>query len=258
MLAILLAAQRAGTVDPLASGASVTHKCLVPIAGRALITHVVTALQATPGLKLIRIVVEPATADLVRAQLPPGEVPVEFIAARDNLADSVYAAAQDLDQPTIVTTADNVLLTPGAVASVELAMQRGADIVFAMATKSAVLAAHPEGQRRFYRFTDDEYSNCNLFGIAGARAFRGVEMFRGGGQFAKKPLRLIAAIGPFNCVLFLLGRLSLKGAMARLSKQLRLRAEAVVLKDGAHAIDVDNDRTFRVASLLLGQRTAKG
>jgi hypothetical protein len=183
-------------------------------------------------------------------------VPVEFIAAKENLADSVYAAARGLDQPTIITTADNVLLTPGAVASVERALRRGADIVFAMANKASVMAAHPEGQRRFYRFTDDEYSNCNLFGVAGTSAFRGAEMFRGGGQFAKKPLRLIAAIGPFNLVLFLLGRLSLTGAMARLSKQLRLRAEAVVLKDGAHAIDVDNDRTFRVAALLLGQRTA--
>jgi GTP:adenosylcobinamide-phosphate guanylyltransferase len=256
LLAILLAAQRAGVIDPLAAGAGVTHKCLVPIAGKPLIVHVVEALQATPGLSRLRIIVEPDAVELIRPLLPQGSVPVEFIASAANIADSVYAGAHGLDQPTIVTTADNVLLTPGAVASVQSALRGGADIVFAMANRASVLAAHPEGQRRFYRFSDDEYSNCNLFGVAGARAFRGAEMFRGGGQFAKKPLRLIAAIGVLNLVQFRLGWLSLAGAMNRLSQRLRLRAEAVVLKDGAHAIDVDNERTFRVAALLLERRRA--
>lgn len=258
LLAVVLAAQRAGVIDPLAAQAGVTHKCLVPIAGRALLTHVVAALQATPGVERIRIVVEPAMSAQIQPLLPPGSVPVEFIAAAPNLVDSVYAATRDVDQPTILTTADNVLLTPGAVAAVQAALSGGAEVVFALASRSAVLAAHAEGQRRFYRFRDDAYSSCNLFGFAGARAFRGAEMFRGGGQFAKKPLRLVAAIGVFNVALFLLGRLSLDGAMERLSRRLKLRAAAVVLHDGAHAVDVDNERTFRVASLLLARRGAAG
>jgi GTP:adenosylcobinamide-phosphate guanylyltransferase len=256
LLAVILAAQRAGVIDPLAAAAGVTHKCLVPVEGRAMITHVVAALQATPGMTKVRIVVEPQVVDLIRPLLPAGSVPVEFIASAPNLVDSVYAATHDVDQPTILTTADNVLLTPGAVASVQGALRRGADVVFAMATRTSVLAAHPEGQRRFYRFRDDAYSNCNLFGFAGARTFRGAEMFRGGGQFAKKPLRLIAAIGVFNVGLFLMGWLSLAGAMRRLSTRLKLRAEAVVLQDGAHAVDVDNERTYRVAASLLARRAA--
>lgn len=255
-MAVILAAQRAGVIDPLAAAAGVTHKCLVPVEGRAMIAHVVAALQATPGVAKVRIVVEPQVVDLIRPLLPAGGVPVEFIASAPNLVDSVYAATQDVDQPTILTTADNVLLTPGAVASVQGALRRGADVVFAMATRTSVLAAHPEGQRRFYRFRDDAYSNCNLFGFAGARTFRGAEMFRGGGQFAKKPLRLIAAIGVFNVGLFLMGWLSLPGAMRRLSARLKLRAEAVVLQDGAHAVDVDNERTYRVAASLLARRAA--
>jgi GTP:adenosylcobinamide-phosphate guanylyltransferase len=254
LLAIVLAGQRPGTVDPLAAGAGVTHKCLVPIGGKPLLSHVVAALQATPGVDRLRIVVEPAAQDAVRALLPEGPVPVEFIPAAPNLVDSVYLAAAGTDQPTILTTADNVLLTPGAVLAVQGALHGGADVVFSMARKAAVLAAHPEGQRRFYGFHDDAYSSCNLFGFAGARTFRAAEMFRGGGQFAKKPLRLVAAIGPLNVVLFLLGWLSLAGGMRRLSRRLKVRAEAVVLEDGAHAIDVDNERTHRVAALLLAQR----
>jgi GTP:adenosylcobinamide-phosphate guanylyltransferase len=256
MLAIILAAQRSGAIDPLAAAAGLTHKCLVPIGGQPMIAHVVAALQATPGIERLRIVVEPDAQVALQRVLPSGRLPVEYIDSVPNVADSVYAGARGTDEPTVLTTADNVLLTPGAVASVQEALGRGADVVFAMATKAAVLAAHPEGQRRFYRFSDDEYSNCNLFGIGGARGFAGAEMFRGGGQFAKKPARLIAAIGLFNLLLFRLGWLSLAGAMRRISRRMKLRVEAVVLADGAHAIDVDNERTYRVASLLLGQRAA--
>ena len=60
LVAIVLAAQRDGLIDPLAAGAGVTHKCLVPIGGKVLIAHVIDALQATPRIERIRIVVEPA------------------------------------------------------------------------------------------------------------------------------------------------------------------------------------------------------
>ena len=65
----------------------------------------------------------------------------------------------------------------------------GADVALAMSTRAAVMAAHPDGQRRFYQFADDQYSNCNLYGFSGARAFAAAESFRSGGQFAKKPPR---------------------------------------------------------------------
>jgi len=252
--AIVLAAQRRGVVDPLAQAASVSHKCLVPIAGAPLIAHAVAALFATPGVARLRIVVEPEAVDAIRAILPAGPIAVEFVAAADNLADSVHAAAQGVDQAMVVTTADNVLLTPAAVVAMLGALGGGADVALAMATRASVLAAHPEGQRRFYRFSDDEYSNCNLYGFAGPKAVAAAESFRSGGQFAKKPLRLVAAIGPINLLSLLLGRVSLHGAARRLSKRFGLRVQPVVLADGAHAIDVDNQRTYDCARWLLDQR----
>jgi GTP:adenosylcobinamide-phosphate guanylyltransferase len=254
--AIILAAQRAGVVDPLAAEHDVSHKCVVPIAGRALIAHVVAALQATPGLQRLRIVVEPAAVPAIRALLPAGGVEPEFVPSADNLADSVHAGAHGTDGPLVVTTADNVLLTPGAVQAMVQAIRDGADTVFAMANKASVMAAHPEGQRRFYRFADDEYSNCNLYAFSGAQALQAAESFRGGGQFAKKKSRLIRAVGLVNVILMALGRLTLRGAANRLSRRFRVCIVAVVLADGAHAIDVDNQRTYRVAEALLKARLA--
>lgn len=252
--AILLAAQRAGQADPLAEAVGLSHKCLVPIGGAPLIAHAAAALAATPGCRRLIVVIEPAMFAPVRAVLRDGPPPVDFVAAADNLADSVFAAADGIDGPMIVTTADNVLLTPGAVEAMLATLAGGAEAAVAMANKASVLAAHPEGQRRFYRFSDDEYSNCNLYGFGGAGAVKAAEAFRSGGQFAKRKSRLIAAVGLVNVALLAMGRLSLEGALARVGRRLGLRLEPVVLADGSHAIDVDNERTYRCAALLLERR----
>ena len=253
-VAVVLAAQRAGTVDPLAEAHGVSHKCLVPIEGSPLIAHVVAALFATPGLHQLRIVIEPEMIVPIRALFPGRMLPLDFVPAADNLADSVFAATRGVDLPIVVTTADNVLLTPGAVEQMVGTLGRGADVAIAMATRDSVMSAHPEGQRRYYKFTDDEYSNCNLYGFAGAQATAAAESFRSGGQFAKKPMRLIMAVGLINVALLALKRLSLRGALERLSRRFKLKVEPVILADGAHAVDVDNERTWRVAALLLDRR----
>jgi len=250
---IVLAAQRVGRMDPVAAQAGVANKSLAPIAGAPLIRHVVDALLATPGLGAVRIVVEPETAAAIQAVLPRG-APVDFVTAADNLADSVYTAAAGVDGPMLITTSDNVLLTPDAVLATLAPLLAGADVSLALATETSVLAAHPEGQRRFYRFADEAYSNCNLYALRGMSAMRVAESFRSGGQFAKKPLRMVVALGPINLALLLLKRLSLRGALRRLGRRFGLAVEPVILADGAHAIDVDNARTYACAEELLARR----
>lgn len=253
--AILLAGQRAGVVDPLAQAAHVANKSLVPVAGRPLIAHVGEALMATPGLARLRIVAEPGIELRLRAALPRGGPPIDFVAAAGNLADSVHAGADGISGPILITTSDNVLLTPGAVRET-LAALAVSDVAVALATQAAVLGAHPDGQRRFYRFADDAYSNCNLYALAGPNALKAAEAFRSGGQFAKKPLRMILALGPLDLALMLAGRLTLRDAFARISRRLKLRVSPVILADGAYAIDVDNPRTHACAEALLLRRAA--
>lgn len=250
---IVLAAQRAGQLDPLAAEAGVSHKCLVPIAGKPLLMHVLAALAETEGIARIRIAVEQKAAEKLAALVEGLDVLVEFSAAADNIADSVYAAAHDVSGPVVVTTADNVLLTEGAVRAVSGKLLSGRDAVVAFARKESVLAAHPEGQRRFYKFSDGEYSNCNLYGLS-QRGLRLAEAFRGGGQFAHNPMRITTAVGFLNAFLVRSGLITLDRAMQRLGSRFGVTAEAVILADGAHAVDVDNERTYEVAAELLKSR----
>lgn len=251
--AIVLAAQRAGEVNPLAESFGVSHKCLVPVAGEPLIRHVVRALAQSPGLREIRVSVEPDVVPQVMAALAGLAVSIAYVPSASNLADSVYACAHEAQAPLLVTTADNVLLTPDSVAAILQAL-RQADGALALARRESVLGAHPDGQRRFYRFADGHYSNCNLYALAGARALTLVESFRSGGQFKKNPRRLIATMGLVNLLLLLWHRLTLQGAAQRISRRFGVRLAAVVLADGSQAIDVDNPRSHGVAEQLLTAR----
>jgi NDP-sugar pyrophosphorylase family protein len=243
----------------MAAEAGVTHKCLVPIVGRPLLEYVIEALVAVPGLQRIRICIEPAAVEAVRTvRGASGElgVPVDYVPSAPTITESAYASAEGVTGPMIITTGDNVNLTPGAVQAMLDALAGGADVALAMASREAVLAAHPEGQRRFYEFRDGGYSNCNLYAMAGPQALKVAETFREGGQFAKNRGRLIRIVGRFNILLFLLRVAPLHAAMKRLSKRLGARLAAVVLEDGAHAVDVDNPRTYKIAETILLRKEA--
>ena len=252
---IVLAAQREGRLDPLAAEAGVSHKCLVPIGGRPLLAHVLAALAEVERVKAVRIVVEPGAEPRLKQIAVAAGMMAEFAEAADNIADSVYAGAAGATGPLVITTADNVLLTSAAVRQVIDRLEAGDDTLIALARKEDVLAAHPEGQRRFYRFRDGEFSNCNLYGLS-QRGLGLAETFRSGGQFAKHPLRIAQAFGFLNLILLRFALVSLGGAMRRLSRRFGVRIGAVVLSDGAHAIDVDNARTYSIAAELLERRAA--
>jgi len=255
---LILAAQRAGIVNPLAERAGVSHKCLVPIDGHPLIVHVARAIAATGcGGKLI-VSVEPEAHDEVRHLLAP-ELPaglaLEFATSSPNIAESVIAAAPDEPWPLIITTADNVLLTPSALSHMIEALTQS-DVVLNLASKQAVQAVHPVAQRNFYRFRDGEYSNCNLYGLAGPDALNATDAFREGGQFQKNPRRLISAFGLFNILLFRLKLVTPEQAAGRMSRRFGLTFRALILGDGSQAVDVDNERSFGIAEMVLQQRAA--
>lgn len=252
---VILAAQRNGRLDPLAAEAGVTHKCLVPIGGLPLLAHVLSALGEVGDIESIRISVEDGAAARLKPIAALSGLPVSFVTAADNIADSVYRAAEGSAGPVVITTADNVLLTPAAVRQVMESLAEGTDAVLALARKEDVLAAHPQGQRRFYRFRDGEFSNCNLYGLS-QLGLKLAETFREGGQFAKNPMRIARAFGFLNLVILRFGLVSLARAMQRLGRRFGVRAGAVVLADGAHAIDVDNRRTYDIAAELLDRRAA--
>lgn len=255
---VILAAQRAGVVNPLAERAGVSHKCLVPICGKPLIVHVLDVVADIPEVTTVRVSVEPdANRELEPLLAPYREngMAVGTVASSTNIVDSVIAAVAGLDGPYLVTTADNVLMSRESFETT-LAALAGHDVAMNLATKSAVLDVAANAQRRFYEFRDGGYANCNLYGIADRNALKAAEIFREGGQFMKNPGRLLTAFGIINIALFRLKLLTLDAAARRIGRKFGLRFKAIVPADGSQAVDVDNARTYDVAEMVLKQRAS--
>lgn len=255
---IILAGRRAGATDPLAERFGVADKCLVPVAGRPMIAHVLSAAAQSSAE---RIVVSSHDFDVLAKIDDPivAQLGKRLVvrAASDNLADSVLLAAEALPFPMLITTADNCLLTPATMAEIAgAASDAGADAAVALARREDVQAAHPIGQRRFYEFTDVAVSNCNAYWIGTRRALAASEVFRGGGQFVKKPVRVMYAFGFINLLRFRFGLGPIHHVFAKLSRRMKLCLVPVLVSDGASAIDVDNDRSLAVTEDLIAQRRA--
>lgn len=254
----IMAGRRPGGTDALAAAHGVADKCLVPVAGRPMILYVLDAAIASGAGDIVVSSHYAGLADELALQMSPSDlVRVRFVAAADNLADSVLTAAQGAAFPLLVTTADACLLSAATIREIdEQAEAAGADAAVGLARKGDVLGVHPDGQRRFYPFADVEVSNCNAYWLGSAKALRAAETFRGGGQFIKKPMRVLKAFGLINLLRFRFGLGPLEKAFVRLGRPLRLKLVPVLVSDGAAAIDVDNERSHRVTQEVLAARSA--
>jgi len=253
---LVLAGRRSAATDPLAARAGVTHKAMVPVGGEAMLGRVLRiAEEAYPEAKLYvsvddsdAVACEPTVARLL------GAGRLRILPARANIVDSVVEASGASGFPLLITTADNVLMTPEGMRAIVAAGAEGkADAIAMMAERADILAAHLDGQRRFYAFRGGAYSNCNLFWLASDRALKATDSFRLGGQFAKHKRRAVKALGLATLFLYVSRLLTLQGMFAHLSRRFGVRIRPLVTSDGRLAIDVDNERTFGVAEELLAR-----
>ena len=249
---IVLSAQRAGVENELAARFDVSHKCLIPLLDRPLIAHVLQTLGTHQAVDEIVISIEPEAFNPVQAIVDDLGISakVSLVSASDNLADSVFSAAEGMTGSVIITTADNALLKPASIDAMHDALKTH-DAAIGLARKGSVRAVHPDAQRRFYELRDDGYSNCNLYGMSSQKALSAAEFFRSGGQFAKNRDRMIEAFGLFNLLLMRFKLVSMGSALKRVSRRIGLSIAPVVIEDGTQAVDVDNDRTYAIVEMVM-------
>ena len=259
--ALVLAASRRGREDPVAAITGQSHKCLVEVAGRAMIERVIEVLLDSGTCQRILVSIE---SEAVLRRVPRlaewlDAGTIEATESSANLADSILALAEEGTPPLplFITTADNVLHTPELVAGfIADAMASDADVAVGKTAEMLVRGEFPDEPLGFFRFRDGGCSFCNLFLFSSAKSFEAAEAFRTGGQFRKKPWRILQAFGVLNLILYRLGRLSLDRAFQRISGKLGIRIQTVEVPYPFAPIDVDNPRTYDLSQRILRKREA--
>jgi hypothetical protein len=254
--ALVLAASR-GNLDPLAQAGGVSHKCFIDIAGQPMLRRVVAAVMASGrvGRTIVGIEADSIVeAKAILAPLPGAET-IEYVASRGTIGASVAAVAGEAMLPLVITTGDNALHTPEMVAYFCDALDGlGEDGALGLTPASFVLDKYPEGNRAFHRFRDGAFSSCNLYALLTPRALAAPKVFNSGGQFGKKPRRLIGAFGLWAFLLYKSRLFTLRTILKALSRTIGLRTAPVLMPFAEGPIDVDRQVDWDLANRIVRER----
>lgn len=256
-LTVLLLAGSRGPADPVAHMAGVPAKALAPVRGLAMIERVLDTLQRYQRIGRIVIATDDRPEAAAQFQRLARRAGVELMTQAQSPAATVAAALAHIGDdafPVLVTTADHPLLTAGMIETLLNASRADTDIAVALADADAVVAAYPDSVRTVLKLGSGRYCGCNLFLLQHPRAGNAVAFWLKMERNRKKPWRLAAAIGPKALVLYMLGRLDLTAAFARLSALSASRIQPVILPQPEAAIDVDKPADLALAERILASR----
>lgn len=252
--ALVLAAGR-GPDDPLTKTFAISHKCLLPVAGKPMLQHVVIALLASDRFNTIAVSIEDSSVPL-RA-LGPLANSVKPVASAPSASLSVAKAfaTVPLRQPTLVTTADHPLLRRDIIVEfLDRSAASGADLTVGLATAEVILTAYPEARRTFLRFGRQRLSGCNLYAFNTTAAIKVIDHWHELENSRKKPWRLVKSLGFIPLLRYAFGALSLKSAFGAASRTLGLTVKPILLPFAESAIDVDKPADLELAERILRSR----
>lgn len=257
--ALVLAGSRAQANDPLLEAAGVSHKCFIDLEGEPMLARVVESLTGSGRIGHVIVSINSEVIPQARTMLEHirWDGTIDFVPAGVNFGESFTAVDEAFPDafPLVVTTGDNGLHTAEMVAHFcDVIEHRRMDVAVALTRAELILARYPDGQRAFHDLKDGAYSSCNLYALMTRDALSGVHVFNSGGQFGKKPWRIVASFGVIPFLLYKLQRLSLKALMARVSDVLRLRVEPVIMPYADAPIDVDSPGDLEKVRRILRVR----
>jgi CTP:molybdopterin cytidylyltransferase MocA len=262
--ALVLAASR-GNLDPLAQAGGVSHKCFIDIAGQPMLRRVVQAVIESDRMSRIIVSIEEGSIEEAREILAPltGAESIVYFPSHDNIATSVAAVGEAFPDslPLVITTGDNALHTGEMVRyfcdALGAAAAEGADGAIGLTPATYVLEKYPEGNRAFHRFRDGAFSSCNIYALLTRKALEeGPKVFRGGGQFGKKPKRLIGAFGLVAFLAYRSRRFRLAAILKFLSRAVGIRTAPVLMPFAEGPIDVDRPQDWELANRIVREREA--
>jgi GTP:adenosylcobinamide-phosphate guanylyltransferase len=251
---LVLAGSRPGN-DPLLAGTALPSKALLPIAGKPMLAHVLSALRDAPEVGPVVVVAQDTsrlTADPQIAQAAKG---VEWRVAAGSIADAVRAALERADGPLFVTTADNVLLTPAMIGQF-LREAASSDVAVGLVSRRAVEAAGHSSARTWLKFRRDQWSGANLFRLGGKQVVPLVEFWRALEQDRKKGMKIVGAFGPVLLLAALLRLIEVNAFAARVAGRFGLRGKVVAMAAAEACIDADKPSDIPVIEAILAARQA--
>ena len=257
--ALILAADRSPN-DPVAEATGALCKSLSPVDGIPMVMRVIEALEASSEVDSY-ILCGPSKETINQSpelSLALSKDNLSWIPHRETPSTSTYEALQQVDQnkPVLVTTADHALLTPQIVDYFcSQARKTDYDLAVGLASYDLLSKAFPNCRRTVTKLKDGSFCSCNLFAFLTPRSYSAANFWRQVEQQRKKPLRIISICGWITVLRFLIGQLTMKEALQRISGRMGLKAGAIMMVQPEAAVDVDTVEDLALANKIIASRS---
>jgi GTP:adenosylcobinamide-phosphate guanylyltransferase len=166
---------------------------------------------------------------------------------------SALAAVRELAAyPLLLTAGDHALLTPGIVDDFcRAALRAGGDAVVGLAPYRLVRSAFPDSRRTVQTYRDGAFCGTNLYALLNPRGLAALAFWQSVESWRKTPWKIAAALGPVFLARYLLRRVTLAQALARLSAVSGCRVTHVLVDAARAAVDVDSLADRDLAERIL-------
>ncbi len=239
----------AGAGGEFADSMGVPAKALVPIDGVPMVRYVVEALAACQTVSETVLVTSP------RAKLPDdatGGVK-QVHAAGEKFSDTIAAAARiEGDGQIAIITADLPCLTPESVdATVNFALDSGADFTYTIADADMCESSYPGTKRTSIRLCEGRFTGGNIAVARRSTLLQCQELLNSLFGNRKNVPRLAMMLGAGVLIRIALGTLTLEQAAARASKILGGEVAVHASQHAEIAFDVDKPSDLEAAKVAF-------
>lgn len=213
------------------------YEALIEIAGKPMVTFVAEALAASSHVKRI-FVVGPA-AELANCGFPENTVVVQ---GGNTIMETILIGMKAIDckSHVLVATADIPLLTPDAIN--DFILQCGPaklDLYYPIVNREVNERFYPGNKRTYVRFKEGTFTGGNLFLVNAAIVPDCVQLAEKIIADRKNPFKLCCLLGWEFVLKFIIGKLQLHEAEARVTQLLRISGKVVHSGFPEVGIDVD-------------------
>lgn len=250
---VILAGSRPGG-DALTDGQPFSSKALYPIAGRAMLARVLDVVTLFAVQSPVIVVAQDCNELLNNADLSAYAGKVRWQKSRDTIAETMRELLQNAQQPMLVTTADNVLLSEETLSEF-LHHATGSDLAVGAVSKTIVMNSALQTKRTWLKLRNESWSGCNLFYFGGHNIMPLLDAWAAIEQSRKKARSFFSAFGPYILLRYLFGWLTETDFSELLSKRYKIIAKIVPLSDAKACIDADKiEDVALIESILCKQQ----
>lgn len=250
--AVVLAGDRDEVPDWVEAEGS-SHKLLVPLVDKPMISWVLETLQQCPNLETHRVACHhPSLIHL--AQHHGFQVIPSGASGYQTLLNAVHSS-QGYEW-VLCVSGDHALITPEMVDYfIAQSLAQSYDIAVAVASRQTVQSVYPDAQRTYFPFLEGQaFTGANMFLVNRNRFFphaNDLAMFE---QNRKFQWRCLSALSPLTALGILLRQWSIHEVAQRLSSRFGCRLGAIEMPQAEAAIDIDKKHDHILGQHILENR----